>query len=52
MSEKKVAEVCAKVLALREIKTMITQRAQNVALQTLNDSELAEAALRLSKIAE
>jgi hypothetical protein len=47
MNEKKIAEVCAKVLALRQLKTMITVRSQNVALQTLNDSELAVAALRL-----
>lgn len=47
MNEKKVAEVCAKVLALRKIKTMNTTRSQNIALQSLNDFELAEAALKL-----
>ncbi len=50
MNEQKVAEVCAKVLALRGIKTMNTSRSQNVALQSLND--LAEAAVRLSEEAE
>jgi hypothetical protein len=49
MNEKKVAEVCAKVNALRQIKTMNTSRSQNIALQSLNDLELAEAALKLRK---
>jgi hypothetical protein len=52
MNEQKVAEVCARVLALRGIKTMNTSRSQNVALQSLNDLELAEAAVRLSEEAE
>lgn len=49
MNERKIDEVVRKVNALRQIKTMNTTRAQNIALQTLNDAELAEAAVRLTE---
>lgn len=49
ISERKVDEVVRKVIALRELRTMITTRAQNVALQTLTDEELAVAVLRIKE---
>lgn len=52
MNDTKIDDVVRKVIALRQIKTMNTSRAQNIALQTLNDAELAEAAVRLQQKAE
>jgi hypothetical protein len=49
MNEKKIADVCARVLALRKITTMNTTRSQNVALQSLTDNELGVAALKLQE---
>lgn len=45
----RVSDVVRKVIALRELKTMQTTRSQNLALQTLDDDELAVAALLLKQ---
>jgi len=52
VDQQKVAGVVERVIALRHVTketTMITTRSQNTLLATLNESELAEAALQLQK---
>jgi hypothetical protein len=52
MNESKVARVVERVLALKQITedtTMITGRSQTALLATLNEAELAEAALRIQQ---